>query len=107
MWPAAISEVLQLVGHLRAGAGGQIEIVQLVDKNQLDTGVGGGGADRVDDVGDVRPAGKLQAQEAGELHSEHPRRRRRWHRDVKHRQPVPISGIALASVPFVGAAQLG
>ena len=60
-------EVLQLVGHLRAGAGGQIQVVQLIDADQLDTGAGGGGADRVDDVGDVRPAGELQAQEAGEL----------------------------------------
>jgi hypothetical protein len=59
----------------------------------------GGGADR--------PPGELQAQEAGELRSQHPRRRRRWHRDVKHRQPMPISGIPLASVQFVGAAQLG
>ena len=58
-------EVLQLVGHLRAGAGGQVEVVQLIDADQLDTGVGGGGADRVDDVGDVGAAGELQARGSG------------------------------------------
>ena len=51
--------------------------MQLIDADQLHTGVGGGGADRVDDVGDIGAAGELQAQEAGELLSEHPRRRRR------------------------------
>ena len=49
-------EVLQLVGHLGAGAGGQVEVVQLIDQDELHAGVGGGVADRVDDVGDVRPA---------------------------------------------------
>jgi hypothetical protein len=58
----------------RAVAGGQIQVVQLIDADQLHTGVGGGGADGVDDVGDVCPAGELQAEEAGELHREHPRR---------------------------------
>ena len=32
-------EVLQLVGHLRPGAGGQIQVVQLIDADQLHTGV--------------------------------------------------------------------
>ena len=100
-------EVLQLIGHLRTGAGGQVEVVQLVDKNQLDTGVSGGCADHVHDVGDVRSAGELQAEEAGELHRQHPCRRSRWHGDVEDRQPVPISGITLAGAPFMGAAQLG
>jgi len=81
--------------------------VQLIDTDQLHTGAGGCRADRVDDVGDIGAAAELQAQEAGELHREHPCRRSRWHRDVKHRQPVPISGITLAGMQFVGPAQLG
>jgi hypothetical protein len=59
--------------------------MQLVDAHQLDTGMSRCCADRVDDVGDVRPAGELQPEEAGELHREHPRGRRRWHRDVENR----------------------
>jgi hypothetical protein len=38
--------------------------VQLVHAHQLDPGAGGGNTDRVDDVGDVHPAGELQAEEA-------------------------------------------
>src|SRR4029077_11586037 len=53
-------EVLQLVGHLRAGTGGQVEVVQLIDTDQLDTRVCGGAADGVDDVGDVASAENLQ-----------------------------------------------
>ena len=34
-------EVLQLIRHLRPGAGGQIQVVQLIDADQLHTGVGG------------------------------------------------------------------
>ena len=89
-------EVLQLVGHLRAGAGGQVEVVDLIDQTSSTRGVCGGGADRVDDVGDVRSAGELQAEEAGELHREHPRRRRGRDGDVEDRQPVPIGGMPLA-----------
>ena len=33
-------EVLQLVGHLGAGAGGQVEVVQLIHADQLAPGCG-------------------------------------------------------------------
>jgi len=41
--------------------------VQLVDADQLDAGVRGGGADGVDDVGDVRPGRDGDPEETGEL----------------------------------------
>jgi hypothetical protein len=46
-------EVLQLVGDLRACAGGEVEVVDLIDQHELDTGASGGRADSVDDVGHV------------------------------------------------------
>ena len=35
-----------------------VDVVELVDADQLDAGVRGGGANGVDDVGDVRPRGE-------------------------------------------------
>jgi hypothetical protein len=102
-----LGEVFQLVRHLGSGAGGQVEVVQLIHADQLDPGAGGGDADRVDDVGEVHPPGELQAQEPGELHRQHPRRGRGRDGHVDDRQPVIIIRVALAGVPLMGAAQLG
>jgi hypothetical protein len=84
-----------------------LEIVDLIHTHQVDTGGGRGGADGVDDVGDVGAAGQLQAEEAGELHGEHPGGCGRGDGDVDDRQPMPVAGVAAPDGAFVGAAQLG
>ena len=43
-----LGEVFQLVRHLGPGAGGQVEVVQLIHADQLHPGAGSGDADRVE-----------------------------------------------------------
>ena len=48
----------------------------------------------------------VAARETGELHRDHPRRRRRGDRDVDDRQPAGVVRVAFAGGEFVGAAEL-
>ena len=51
----ALGEVLQGVGYLGAVAGGELEVVDLIDADHADPGIDRDAADGLDDVGDVRP----------------------------------------------------
>ncbi|WP_158244859.1 hypothetical protein [Verrucosispora sp. ts21] len=59
--------------HFGSGAGGEVEVVHFVNEDQVDTDMGRGDADSVDDFGEVGPVGEGQAEEAGELDGQHPR----------------------------------
>jgi hypothetical protein len=96
-------EVLQLVGGFGARAGGQVQVVQLIDQDEIDVDVRG--TDRVDDVSDVEPGGEVQAEEPGELHGEHLRRGGRRDGDVEDREPGAIVWVALADSDLVGGAR--
>lgn len=100
-------EVLQLVGGFGAGAGGQVQVVQFVDQDEIDVDVCGGGADRVDHVGDVEAGGEVQAEEPGELHGEHLRRGGRRDGDVDDREPGVVVRVALADGDLVSPPELG
>src|ERR1700727_3687957 len=64
-------------------------------------------ADSVCDVGEVGPAGELQAGEPGELDGEHPGGGGWRDGDVDDRQPAGIAGVAAADDQLVDAAELG
>ena len=72
-----LGEVLEHVRCLGAGAGGEADVVDLVDRDQAGAGVGADPADGLDDVGQVGPADDGQAEEPGELDGDHLRRSRR------------------------------
>ena len=80
--------------------------MDLIDQYQVHGRTGGGGADRVGHIGQVRRARCGQPEEPGELHRHHPRRRRRRDRDVDDRQPMEILRVPLAGGQLVGAAEL-
>src|SRR6266516_1462061 len=103
----AFGEVLEGVGYVRAGAGGQGQVVDLVADHDADPGVGGDPADCFDDVGDVGAGGERQAEEAGELCGDHARGRRGRDGDVDDRDPVGRFGVTLPVDRLMGLAELG
>lgn len=101
-----LGEVLQVVGHVLTGGGGQIQVVDLVDQNEVDPGFGHGLADRVGDVGRVVAAlGHRQAEETGELGGQFARRALRRGGHIDHRDPA-CAGMPLPDHQLVGAAEL-
>ena len=100
------AKYFSLIRHFRARPGGQGDVVDLVDQDQIDASVRGDRADSVGDVGDVGASREFQAEEAGELDGQHAWCRRRWDGDVDDRQPIAVVGEAAADGQFVSPAQL-
>src|ERR1035441_1098239 len=103
----ALGEVLQGVGRLGAGAGGDVEVVDLVHADDAGPGVGADTADRLDDVGDVGPLGHRDAEEPGELGGDHLGGGSGRDGDVDNRDAVGGPGVAAAVDDLDGLAELG
>ena len=69
-----LGEIFEVIGHVLPGAGGQVQVVDLVDQHQVAAGLDEDLADRIGDVGGV-PAGldRRQAEEPGEFQRQLPR----------------------------------
>ena len=103
----ALGEVLEGVGYFRAAAGGELEVVDLVDQTTL-TRVSTATPQTASMMSVMFARGsERQAEEPGELDREHPRGRGRRDGDVDDRDAVADPGVAVPVDGLDGSCRTG